>query len=196
MSIAAGQEEILTGVFSDPAELSDWVQRNVPADPTAYIIAERVPQEWLDDSARSNGLRFVRRSGEFEAGEFEAGYLFSMEFEVRWERVPKGIHARYIGRPVNEPKPLVQSTDQLVGELETPETQYQLWGRRVGINDLTLIGGQVTDGAFFASARIPRLLQYPASDNAEIMYLCVREYRDRQSGRTLLWRFTGVMEKP
>ena len=196
MSFSSSREEIWTGVFPNPAELSDWMHRNVPIGSTAYIIAERIPTKWLDDSERKNSLRFTRYTSDFDAGEFESGYLFAKEFEIRWERGPKGIRVRYIGGHASATESLRQVKDQLASELETPEVQYQLWGRRIGNKDLALIGVEGTDGAFFANARIPRVLQYPASDKAEIMYLCVREYRDHQSGRTLLWRFAGVKEKP
>jgi hypothetical protein len=196
MSFSLSEEEILTGVFPNPAELSNWVRRNVPTGSPAYFIGERIPQKWLDDSERKNDLRFTRHTGEFDAGEFESGYFFAKEFEVRWKREPKGICVRYIGRQISVPEPLGQAKDQLTGEIETSEIQYQLWGRRIEKKDLTLIGEQVTDDAFFASARIPRVLQYPASDKAKIMYLCVREYRDHRAGYTLLWRFAGVKEKP
>jgi hypothetical protein len=196
MSFSSSQEEVLTGVFPNPVELSDWVRLNVPTSHTSYFIGERIPQKWLDDSERKNDLRFTSHIGEFDAGEFESGYLFAKEFEIRWEKGLEGIRVRYIGGHVSSPEPLGQAKDQLVSELETPEIHYQLWGRRIGKKDLALIGVEATDGAFFASARIPRVLQYPASEKAEIIYLCVREYRDHQSGNTLLWRFAGVKEKP
>lgn len=196
MNFSSGQEEIWTGLFSSPAELSDWVRRNVSTGLSTYIIVERIPHKWLDDTERKNALRFTRYTNEFDVGEFESGYLFSKEFEIRWEKESKGIRVRYIGGPVSEPEPLAQADDRIKCELDTPEVQYQLWGRRIEQKDLALIGLQATDGAFFASARIPRILQYPTSDKAEIAYLRVREYRDQQSGSTLLWRFAGVDEKP
>lgn len=196
MSTSRPPEIILAGVIPDSAGLAGWVGRNVPAGSTAYIIAERVPRKWLDETERKNDLRFTRRAGEFEAGKFEAGYLFGEGFEIRWETEPEGINVRYVGVDVSEPEPLSLATDQLSSEVETPEIRYQLWGRRVGKKDLALIGQQDAHEPLFASARIPRVLQYPASDKAEIAYLRVREYRDRQSGHTLLWRFAGVEEKP
>jgi len=196
MSSSSSQEEILTGVFPDTAGFYDWMRRNVPNGSPAYIIAERIPQKWLDGAERKNDLRFTRYTSEFEVGEFESGYLFAKEFELRWEKGPKGIRVRYIGAHLSAPEPLGQAKEQLASELETPEVQYQLWGRRIGKKDLPLIGAEAANGTFFASARIPRVLQYPASDKADVMYLCVREYRDHQSGRTVLWRFAGVNEKP
>jgi hypothetical protein len=188
---------LLAGTMPDDRAVSDWVRRNMPDLTDVWALVERVPKGWLEEGEREDAIRFFRPGDGFDVAGFEAGYAFGVGFEIRWEPGPVGLSVRYVGTPVREPGTLNDWLGEPPRPLEVRNVEYRVWGRRVrdGLNETA--AGNASRGTPFISARIPRVLYYPAAaGSVEYVSLLVKEYRDARTDGTWLWRFAGVKEHP
>ena len=107
------------------------------------MVLERVPDVWLTESEREDGLCFESYNAEMNFNQWERGRLFGKEFELRWEKEGGVCQGVYCGAPVNLPGFTRE-------EIVQPETltlhlcTYDLWGSRVRSKDLELLGGTIT----------------------------------------------------
>lgn len=161
----------------------------------SYVYLERVPDCWLSENERQNGLRLER----FEAGTdfngWERGRLFCEAFELCWERLDGAFQTVYVGPRANLPG-FSPAEDVDLGATDCLERGMLLWGTPVPADEMAAIGArEVEDLPAFLDFQIPRLLRYPVSSGTKRVRLLVREYRDRESHRRVYYRFKGLEER-
>lgn len=187
-------EVFLIGTLPDEGAVTGWLHSLVPSASEAWLLTERVPGVWVDDADRVDALRFVQVGEDMDIRGFARGYFFAEGFEARWEPGAGGLRVRYVGEPLEREEGLSHWQGDWPTDVEVIDAEYRLWGRRVR-GDLKgehmRVNGPYTP---FASARIPRVVYYPTSNEAEHVSLMTREYREAASGVTWLWRLAGVKE--
>ena len=172
------------GRVSDPS----LVVQALPGSQEAMMLLERVPNTWIDDAERQDGIRLAPFDQGAEFRRYGRGHVFSDAFELRWEGSDAAFQAVYVGVDAGLP----ELTPAAVDLTEARDITYDLWGERV--SDPTVVG-QGPEAQVFAELRIPRLLTYPVSAEARRVRLRVREYFDSQTGAMVLSRFCGLEEQ-
>jgi hypothetical protein len=188
-------DEILSaGTVKNIAELIEAC--NFPQD--TLLLIERQPDQVIsekDKQKRRNLLRFayLHQVGKVEIQHATSGRVFQRDFELRWEKSDQGYQVVYLGveRRIAGLEP-----DKVVLQEVTRSSEprhYYLFGTKL---DTEKLQGPDLKGAsgYFAEVRIPRLLQYPVSENAGRVKLSVREYTDDGTGQVQLFRFQGLKE--
>lgn len=176
------KEIVLTGTCHDKKELKAVLATVVPKAST-WRIVERIPKHWLDQGELRTSLIFDKIDDTNGSEEFERGWLFSDNFECRWQPTDEGkIHVRYIGIPPSNSGSL--NKVELDGNLGQETINIQLWGRRIA------------PAGPFINARSPVLRNYPTTKSTtKTMHVVVKESRDPTTGTTLLWRFCRMEER-
>ena len=163
----------------------------------SYMYLERIPEAWVSESERYDGLRLERLDQRTPFNEWERGRLFCQDFELRWEKMDGAFQVVYVGAPPDD-LPGFTPTDELdLSHADTRIRSYYLWGRRVSDEQLTAVGASKQPAAeVFIELRIPRHLHYPVSAAAQQVKVQVCEYIDPTSGTTVYYRFQGLEELP
>jgi hypothetical protein len=158
------------------------------------MYLERVPDRWLTDEERRDGLRLEEFAPEADLNVWERGRIFCADFELRWEWLDGAFQAVYVGSPTELPG--FTPTDDLNLDDTTPREQsYMLWGNRVPDDQLETVGVELSKGQpTFIEFQVPRVLHYPVSERAQRVRLRVREYVDPGSGARCYYRFLGLEE--
>lgn len=165
---------------------------NVPD--RCYVYLERVPERWLTEEERRDGLRLERFAPDEDFNIWERGRIFSELFELRWEKLDGAFQAVYVGAPA-ELDGFAPADELDLVEKRTGERSYLLWGNRVPDDELETVGAERREGQqVFIEFQVPRVLRYPVSDQARRVRLRVREYVDRGSGAVCYYRFLGLEE--
>lgn len=158
----------------------------------SYMVLERVPDAWLADGERENGLRLEAFDPAEPFNDWERGRVFCAAFELRWEKLDGAFQAVYVGPPANLAGfALAQELDLSAAKPEPH--RYYLWGTRVPDDQLDTVGAEKRPGAqVFIELIVPRVLHYPVSPQATRVMLSVIEYVDPDSGALLYHRFQGL----
>lgn len=182
------KEEILySGVVENIAALIEACQ--FPEDTITLFLAETLPQRVIEDSERRGLLVFAYFNKKIPFAAYTSGRIFHPDFELRWEKEGDQTRVVYIGDRRN------LSPLQEVEKLGTPQKKhYYLFGKRLRPAQLQSIGLPPAEAGMvnFAEVRIPRLLRYPAPENAQRMKLVVHEYVQEETARTQLFRFHSL----
>jgi hypothetical protein len=162
------------------------------------MYLERVPNAWLTEPERENGIRLEKFDAATDFAAWERGRIFCEAFELRWEKVDGAFHLVYAGAPVEldhfRPAEVTLTPEEDEGERDGA---YHLWGKRVAADKLDLVGAEEEDGyAPFVEGKVSRVLYYPVSpaDHKQRIKLTVREYVDPEDGRVIYYRFRGIEE--
>ena len=157
----------------------------------ALMMLERVPITFLSNDKRENGicLRKYEASENFSA--WEQGRIFHNNFELRWEQQSEAFTITYIGQPKKLPLPNIKS----LLDFETQDESYYLWGEKLTTDSLKKIG-QPTTMNLFLELQIPRLLNYPASNQNKKfrVKLSTRHYLNLVTGTLEFYRFRHLEE--
>ena len=166
--------------FGTTADVSGLLAAVAPE--TAYILLEEIPSRWLSPEDQAQALRFERYSGRpYDVGRTR-GWVFSPNYELRWEAHGDQFQVRYVG---DEPVP--PGLQLYAADLSHPRDLHcGLWG-----------ASRETDAGkpTFVDLRIPRLLAYPVRLGVCRVFLVVREYADPISELPLLSRFVDIEEQ-
>ncbi len=165
------------------------VVKAIPWSDKAVMWLETALDHFLSDEERENGLRFeVYRPNEpFDY--WPHGCIFDDTAEIKWDKDGSQFHVVYCGR-TNPPANLQQYASE---PATCQDSSYYLWGSRVKKEDLEDLGVR-PDEIVFAELRIPRLLRYPVSANAQRVKLKVREFYN-VDGVLIFTRFLGLEEE-
>lgn len=184
-------ECILWARLDDPGSAVDAL--DVP--PSSVMVLERVPNAWLSDAERRNGLRLDIIEPGVEFGRWERGQVFCDAFELRWERIDGAFQTVYVGAPVGLPG-FVEAEEVDLSGTNTADRELFLWGTAVAQDRLEAVGVVDEEGSSaFVDFRIPRLLRYPVGTDAARVRLRIREYCDPSSGERVYYRFLGLKEE-
>lgn len=162
----------------------------VPPDARALMLLESQPQHIIDPRTRQELLRFTRFNPDTDFTPYTSGRVFHEYGELRWEQQQQSIQIVYTGDEQYKPEIDIRQTIQLDGKPVPRE--YYLFGKRLEDKELALIGSQAQKGDF-AEVRIPRLLRYPAPQEAERVRLVVYEYIDDITGANIAFRFVKLV---
>jgi len=181
------QEILCTGTTHNIVDLVK--QCNFP--PEAFLLVERLPQQVVnDDSERQALLRFARLRDGVDIAPYTSGRIFNKKFELRWEKDAGTIKVIYLGEE-REIAGLTKQKEPLkpAGDLK----HYYLFGERLDAADLAAMGLKQGEGEYtaYAEVRIPRLLRYPISKQAQRVQLIVGEYINSETGR--VFRFQDLV---
>ena len=173
---------------------SPAVQAIIWPEPS-YMYLERVPDAWLNEDERRNGLRLEVLDPATPFGEWERGRIFCEAFEVRWEKLDGRFQTVYVGPPVGVPG--FSPADEVdLAATDSGTCRYYLWGNRVPDDKLPILGADKPPNAeVFIEFRVPRVLHYPVSSDARRVKLKVCEYVDPTTGATVYHRFQGLEEE-
>lgn len=161
------------------------VLRAMPWAETACMYLERMPQTWLDEVARQQGVRCQRYDAATPFDTWERGRVFDAQQELKWERYPVGFHAVYCG---------VQPPAGWTGvDLHTEQRRdctYYLWGTRVPDADRALLG-VAPEAPVFVELQIPRLLVYPVPLQQRRVQIRIAEFY-AANGQLCYARWCGI----
>ena len=186
-------EKIYAGQVEDIGTLIASYQ--FPSD--AFVLVEQLPTKVVLNTERQNLLLFTRL-GDIEQhpslSNYTSGRVFTLDFELRWERQDGLFHAVYVGVERSQLLPVKETK---INMASSRKANYYLFGKRLNDvgenNDVARIGPPARPGDF-AELRIPRLLRYPELPNApraQRLRLTVREYID-ETGQLQLFRFLNL----
>jgi len=163
----------------------------------AYLLRERAPTTWVDESARDELLRFERVTDPSalaapEVGR-DQGRLFNTDYEVRWDEHDDRVV--YIGTQRDLHDALHNLSVVPLALNEPRDRSYSLWGTY--LRDAGRLAGVPAGVAVYAEARLPRPLRYPdppltTPRTPYRLRLEVREYLDTATGCMTLVRFRDV----
>ncbi|HVB24689.1 MAG TPA: CRISPR-associated protein Csx19 [Ktedonobacteraceae bacterium] len=184
-------------IYAKPVEDIDELIASYQFPPDAYVLVEQLPTKVVLNTERQNLLLFTR-FGDIEQyprlSNYTSGRIFTLDFELRWERQKGMFHVVYIGAEWGQLLP-VKETE--INMASSRKAYYYLFGKRLNDvgenNDVARIGPPARAGDF-AELRIPRLLRYPELPNApraQRLRLAVREYID-ETGQVQLFRFLNL----
>jgi hypothetical protein len=164
-----------------------------PLDASCMYL-ERIPDAWLDEPERRNGLRLEKFDASIAFSEWERGRVFCDSFELRWEKLNDAFQVVYVGVPIEIPG--FAPADEMDLNATTRQMRsYILWGRRLPDDQLETVGrSKSADSNVFIEPRVPRVLCYPVSDRSWQVKIKVCEYVDPISGEMLYYRFQGLEE--
>ena len=176
-------------------EIQSTIATLQPSEP-CYMYLERVPDRWLTDDERQNGLRLEQFAPEEDFNAWERGRIFCQTLELRWETLNGAFHAVYAGEPIDLPG-FTRTEDLDLADKTIEERSYLLWGNRVPDDQVETVGVKKReDQQVFIEFQVPRVLHYPVSDQTQQVRLRVREYLDPGSGERCYYRFLGLKELP
>lgn len=108
--------------------------------------------------------------------EWAKGCVFCRNGEIRWCKANVGYQVVFTGKEcISSLKP----ADINLTDCEIQETKYLLWGKKL---DSPEEYGIESGGSVFLEMQIPRLLTYPVPDDADMVWLYVREFTSRKTG--------------
>lgn len=174
--------------FGFLSTLSEIV-KTIPWSDKAMMWLETALDHFLSEDERENGLRFELFKADEPFDQWPHGRIFDDTAELKWEKEGNQFHVVYCGS-VALPVSLQQAANEAV---KSTDFCYYLWGSRVKKDDLKDMELN-PDEIVFAELRIPRLLRYPVSANAQRVKLKVREFYNAEGVLTFT-RFLGLEEE-
>jgi len=184
-------EGIFWARLDDPGSAVDAL--DVPTSGVMYL--ERVPNAWLSDAERRDGLRLIPFEPGVEFGRWERGRLFCDRFELRWERLEGAFQTVYVGEAIDLTG-FAAAEEIDLSAAESVDREILLWGSAVARERLESVRVPDVEGfSAFVDFRISRLLRYPVGADAARVRLRMREYRDPASGERVYYRFLGLKEE-
>lgn len=181
------RELLLAGKVNDITPLLKRFR--IPSD--TLMLLESQPQHITEAQTRQELLLFARFEPDTDFTRYTSGRVFHQHGELRWEKQQKSTQIVYTGVEQHKPEIDIRQTIQLEG-CERITREYYLFGKRLKDQELELIGSPAQEGDF-AEVRIPRLLRYPAPQNAERVRLVVYEYIDDMTGANIAFRFVDLV---
>lgn len=183
-------ERLWTGNFENREAFAAWAAQ-LAGDEGIWALLERVPNGWMTEEDRNSGLRLIPYERGLPIDQYECGCLFGSAYEVRWECSGATVSARYLGE--HREDLAGENIGELDAAISTRRTGYALWGDRIADGLERPSAGNAA--AVFATLRIPRLLEYPATQaHTRRVKLTVQEYRAAADHQPFLWRFAGIEE--
>lgn len=164
----------------------------VPANIPVFMLVEMQPQHVIEPRERQNLLRFALFEHSFAFAGYTSGRVFHQHGELRWERQQGTFQVVYTGQEAYKPD-LEITAHMLLDDCQQDFRRYLLFGKRLADKELNRIGPAAQAGDF-AEVRIPRLLLYPAPQDAQRVRMVVCEYREPASGQRIAFRFTDLKE--
>jgi hypothetical protein len=159
--------------------------------PEAFVLLEMLPQRVIDKSERQDLLHFARFDDAIDIARYSSGRIFHKDFELRWKRSDDNIQMVYLG--VERSLPRMQDVRWLDLKPYTSQLKsYYLFGKRLRSKQLAEIGSPAVEGDF-AEVRIPRLLRYPAPEQARRVRLVIQEYVHKQTDELVVFRFQDLV---
>ncbi|MBE3558148.1 MAG: hypothetical protein IMW89_02860 [Ktedonobacteraceae bacterium] len=162
----------------------------------SFVLIERLPQHVVSDEQERGSLLQFDRLARANLADSTSGRVFSQDFELRWQQDEQGYRAIYLG--ARREIPLLEEDSMTLTDLKVRDQprDYYLFGEYLDENKLKNIGLKEEPGYYYyAEVRIPRLLRYPVETPARRVQLMVREYVEKASGRTQLFRFQNVVSE-
>src|SRR5690349_14300853 len=178
------QELLLAGNTKDLAEVLKAYC--VPSDTHMLMLLEMLPQHIVEPYKRQKLLHFAHFDPD-GCADYTSGRVFHKYGELRWEKQDGATQIVYTGHEHYKPEIDITQTMQL-DSCKLVSRSYFLFGKRLDDHQLARIGPPAQAGDF-AEARIPRLLRYPAPEDAERVQIVVYEYFDRTAGGKVAFRF-------
>jgi hypothetical protein len=182
------QELLLAGKTEDIAEVLKTYR--IPSDTRMLMLLETQPKRIVEPYERQELLHFAHFDPD-DCANYTSGRVFHKYGELRWEKQDSAVQIIYTGHEHYKPEIDIRQTMQL-DSCKLVSRSYFLFGQRLDSHQLTRIGPSAHAGDF-AEARIPRLLRYPAPEDAERVQLVVYEYFDRTTGGKVAFRFAGLV---
>jgi hypothetical protein len=158
----------------------------------ALFLAERLPKHVVEkiEEERQELLCFTFFDPNIPFAGYTCGRIFHRDFELRWEQIDdKAVRVVYVG--VERSIEPLQVKRDLKLKRNSDIKYYYLFGKRLEPEELELIGKPATREDF-AEVRIPRLLRYPAPENAKRVCIGVCEYVQETTGKVELFRFQSL----
>jgi len=172
--------------------------------PEALFLAEILPQHVIVSAKeRQDLLRFAYFDAKIPFAKYTSGRIFHQDFELRWQKNGGKTQVVYLGaerdlpwlEPSYSPSRDPSRSKPEINLNSFHRRHYYLFGERLRSGDLDRIGVSAEERDLaFAEVRIPRLLLYPAPQNARRIRLAVREYLDEETGEVKLFRFESLKE--
>jgi hypothetical protein len=179
--LLAGKSEDLMEVFKT---------YRVPSDTHTLMLLEMQPKRIVEPYERQKLLHFAHFDPD-DCADYISGRVFHKYGELRWEKQDDAVRIVYTGYEHYKPEIEITQTIHL-DSCKLVFRSYFLFGKRLDNLQLTRIGPSAQAGDF-AEARIPRLLRYPAPEDAERVQLVVYEYFDRTTGGKVAFRFSDLV---
>ena len=157
----------------------------------SLIMLERMPNAFLSDDERKNGICLQVYDGSQNCEAWERGRIFHNNFELKWEKQGSAFVIVYIGEPTELPMLHTKS----LSEFETQDETYYLWGEKMLADTLESMNQPAVMNVFL-ELQIPRLLSYPVSnqDGKNRVKISARHYLNSETGVLEFYRFTHLEE--
>ncbi len=167
---------------------------NIQWPDTSLMILERAPSIHSADLDPQIGLCLKHYGPGTAFAHWERGRIFCTDFEIRWQKQDDIFQTVYVGTYMELPDfQIARELD--LGRMEQRRNSYYLWGRRVVQNELATVGTQPEAGnEVFVELRIPRLLRYPVSPQANRVKLEICEYVN-SAGKLVYHRYQRLIEE-
>ena len=136
-------------------DVADVIRTMSWSDSAAYMYLEKVPQTWLDDAARQNGIQLQCYAADTPFDAWQRGRIFDPRQELKWEYCQQRFHVVYCGYQPPKGWTLVP-----LHAVRQQAQSYYLWGTRVQDTEHMRLG-LAPDIPTFVELQIPRILQYP-----------------------------------
>lgn len=210
------EDLLYTGTITDIAGLI----RDCKFPAEAFVLVERAPHSVIGEERekRRDLLRLARLSDGIDTASYTSGRVFNSDFELRWEQDALGdgeISVVYIGPARDLPGlttgrytlvPVQEHEERREAKKDAPP-QYYLFGKLLNKENLDNMVLTLEPGsAYYAEARVPRLLPYPEVEKRDgalpdRLQVIIQEYRvmvndtekqeQREDGYT--YRFAGLV---
>lgn len=142
----------------------------------AWILLER-EDDWFQREGQEK-IVFDTFSKKPDLEGWARGRVFCRDGEVRWYQASEGYQVVFTGESAFSP-PSLESAAMSLADCNIQDTRYFLWGKRL---DHPEEYGIEPGNSVFLEMQIPRLLVYPVSDDADRVWLCVREFISQRTG--------------
>lgn len=179
-------EILLTGLIDDLSGLIETCSFLAEA----LFLVEMLPRHIVEANDRQHLLRFAHFNKEIDFASYTSGRFFRPDYELRWAQIEGKTHVIYLGEERAIPDLRVPD-DITLRDYKIQSANYYLFGEKLK-EPVRNRRGVLDDEIDFADARVPRLLRYPVSPEAQRVRIIVREYVHKATGRVELFRFEGL----
>jgi hypothetical protein len=197
------QQLYLAGQVTDKI-VSVLKKYRVPSGTKVFMLLERQPQQATEQRLRQNPLLFTQLESDGKLNDaitrlessnnpesYTSGRVFHPYGELRWEKQQQSVNVIYTGDEQYKPEIDFRETIQL-STCDVMSRRYFLFGKRLSGQQLERIGVK-EQVSYFAEARIPRLLCYPAPLDAQRVQLLIYQYVDHDTGVNKAFRFVDLV---
>ena len=135
-----------------------------------YMYLECVPQTWLDEQERGQGIRLENYDHATAFDTWQRGRIFNEHQEIKWEQAGEQFHIVYCGlTPPEGFTPIPLDAEQHRRQV------YYLWGERVKDSDRAKLGIPA-DVPAYVELQIPRILRYQVDTSQERVQVIICEF--------------------